>query len=71
MSYEAAAGDVVFCVAPVNFSDGSIHLPGYFYEVQEGDVEYYSLMSVRETERHLPHNYVVYALAGTIIEEDS
>jgi hypothetical protein len=71
MKYRAAVGDVVLCVKTVDFVGMPPHLAGFYYEVKEGEEAYYSLMSVFETERHQPHEYVVYALAGYIIEEDA
>lgn len=69
MPYEAAVGDIVRCVVPVSFVNG-IHYPGTLHEVEEDTVEYFSIMTAMEWNKHLPHNYVVYALNGYIVEEE-
>ena len=69
MTYKAAIGDVVRCVRPVYFDDGTVHLPGTLHEVKGDDEEYYSLMTCLSNDQDKPHNYQVYALAGVIIDD--
>ena len=45
MPYSARSGDLVVCIKPVSFADGTFHMPGHILEVQEDSVDYFGMFS--------------------------